>query len=203
MAQPWEDFCVKRLGMSWRCVDRVIRQCKEPRPGFSKLSCFTRIKPAEYGLTAAAVPEDALAGGGELIAWEPEKAPKPSRPWKRSAAIAHRNRPTSIPPKRPCRRPVGRCSRPSRNSSGCKPWTWVPKGRLQRRSALEDSCPDTKKYQTNLTTPLCATPLPAFAPPIHPHGVRRDAHTHNHPVADPARVAGVRVKTYGAWMSPW
>jgi hypothetical protein len=74
--QTWEDFCFKRLGMTRSYVDRIIRQFKELGPNFSKLSCFTRIKPAEYRLIAGAVTEDGLAWGGEVIALEPENAPK-------------------------------------------------------------------------------------------------------------------------------
>jgi hypothetical protein len=40
------------------------------------LSCFTRIKPAEYRLIAGAVTEDGLSYWGEVIALEPENAPK-------------------------------------------------------------------------------------------------------------------------------
>jgi hypothetical protein len=72
----WEEFCVKRLGMTRGYVDRIIRQYNQLGPNFSKLTCFTRIKPAEYRLIAGAVTEDGLAYGGEVIALEPENAPK-------------------------------------------------------------------------------------------------------------------------------
>ena len=72
----WEEFCVKRLGMTRSYVDRIIRQFKELGPNYSKLSSFTRIKPAEYRLIAAAVTEDGLCYGDEVIALEPENAPK-------------------------------------------------------------------------------------------------------------------------------
>jgi hypothetical protein len=72
----WEEFCVKRLGMTRGYVDRVIRQYNDLGPNFSKLACFTRIKPAEYRLIAGAVTEEGLAYGGEVIALEPENAPK-------------------------------------------------------------------------------------------------------------------------------
>jgi hypothetical protein len=57
-------------------VDRIIRHYKELGPNYCKLSCFTRIKPAEYRLIAAAVTDEGLAYGGEVIALEPENAPK-------------------------------------------------------------------------------------------------------------------------------
>ena len=72
----WEEFCVQRLGMTRGYVDRIIRQYNELGPNFSKLACFTRIKPAEYRLIAGAVTEEGLAYGGEVIALEPENAPK-------------------------------------------------------------------------------------------------------------------------------
>src|SRR5271157_2782887 len=72
----WEEFCVKRLGMTRGYVDRVVRQFKELGPNFSKLTSFTRIKPAEYRLIAGAVTEDGLAYGGEVIALESENASK-------------------------------------------------------------------------------------------------------------------------------
>jgi hypothetical protein len=72
----WEDFCVKRLGMTRSYVDRAIRQFKELGPNFRKLSCFLPIKPAEYRLIAAAVTADGLSYAGEVIALEPENAPK-------------------------------------------------------------------------------------------------------------------------------
>jgi hypothetical protein len=74
--QTWEDFCVKRLGITRSYVDRVIRQFKELGPNFCKLSCFTRIKPAEYRLIAGAITGGGLCYGGEVIALEPENAPK-------------------------------------------------------------------------------------------------------------------------------
>jgi hypothetical protein len=74
--QNWEDFCAKRLGMNRSYVDRVIRQFKELGPNFSKLNCFTRIKAAEYRAIAAAVTDDGLSYGGEVIALESENAPK-------------------------------------------------------------------------------------------------------------------------------
>ena len=76
MEKTWEDFCVKRLGVGRSYADRVIRQFKELGPNFSKLSCFTRIKPAEYRLIAGAVTEDGLSYGGEVIALESENGPK-------------------------------------------------------------------------------------------------------------------------------
>ena len=76
MEQTWEDFCVKRLGFGRSYADRVIRQYKELGPEFCKLTSFTRIKPAEYRRIAAAVTEDGLAYGGEVIALEAENAPK-------------------------------------------------------------------------------------------------------------------------------
>jgi len=74
--ETWEDFCIKRVGMTRGYVDRIIRQYKDLGPNFSKLSCFTRIKPAEYRLIAGAVTDDGLAYSGEVIALEPENAPK-------------------------------------------------------------------------------------------------------------------------------
>jgi hypothetical protein len=72
----WEDFCARRLGMTRGYVDRVIRQFKQLGPNLYKLSCFTRIKPAEYNLIAGALSEDGLSYSGEVIALEPENAPK-------------------------------------------------------------------------------------------------------------------------------
>ena len=76
MEQTWDDFCVNRLGFGRSYADRIIRQFKELGPNFSKLACFTRIKPAEYRLIAGAVTEDGLSYSGEVIALEPENAPK-------------------------------------------------------------------------------------------------------------------------------
>ena len=74
--KTWGDFCVKRVGLTRSYVDRIIRQFKELGPDFCKLSCFTRIKPEEYRLISGAITEDGLAYGGEVIALEPENAPK-------------------------------------------------------------------------------------------------------------------------------
>lgn len=77
MEQTWEDFCSKRLGLTRSYVDRVIRQSRELGPNYSKLSSFTRIKPAEYlRQIAPAVTDDGLCYDGEVIALEPENAPK-------------------------------------------------------------------------------------------------------------------------------
>ncbi|SPF56146.1 conserved hypothetical protein [Candidatus Sulfopaludibacter sp. SbA4] len=92
--KTWEDFCVKRVGLSRSYVDRIIRQSKELGPDYSKLSCFTRITPAEYRLIAGAVTEDGLAYGGEVIPLAPENAPKLTQ----AVEALHRD---SIPPADP------------------------------------------------------------------------------------------------------
>ena len=74
--QTWEDFCARRLGMTRSYVDRVIRQLQQLGPNLYKLSCFTRIKPAEYNLIGGALTGEGLAYGGEVIALEPENAPQ-------------------------------------------------------------------------------------------------------------------------------
>ena len=74
--QTWEDFCARRLGMTRSYVDRVIRQFQQLGPNLYKLSCFTRIKPAEYNLIGGALTGEGLAYGGEVIALEPENAPQ-------------------------------------------------------------------------------------------------------------------------------
>ncbi|HTS28283.1 MAG TPA: hypothetical protein VMH81_20560 [Bryobacteraceae bacterium] len=75
--QTWEDFCNKRLGLTRSYVDRVIRQSRELGPNYSKLNSFARIKPAEYlRQIAPAVTDDGLCYDGEVIALEPENAPK-------------------------------------------------------------------------------------------------------------------------------
>lgn len=76
VASSWEDFCTKRLHASRSYVDRIIRQYRELGPNFAKLSCFTRIKPAEYRLIAGSVSEDGLSYGGEVIPLEPANAPQ-------------------------------------------------------------------------------------------------------------------------------
>ena len=122
----WEDFCVKRLGVSRSYVDRVIRQSRELGSNFAKLSSFTRIKPAEYRQIASAVTDVGLSYGGEVIALGPENAPK-RRPWKHSAAIRTRKPTPPIPRNRPLQRPRGPSTPRSRNSSGCNPWSWISK----------------------------------------------------------------------------
>jgi hypothetical protein len=76
LEKTWEDFCVKRIGMTRSYVDRIIRQYKDLGPDFTRLNCFAPIKPAEYRLIAGAITEDGLAYGGEVIALEPENATK-------------------------------------------------------------------------------------------------------------------------------
>ena len=92
--KTWEDFCVKRIGMTRSYVDRIIRQYKDLGPDFTRLSCFARIKPAEYRLIAGAITEEGLAYGGEVIALEPENATK-------LAAAVEALRRDSIPEKEP------------------------------------------------------------------------------------------------------
>jgi hypothetical protein len=101
----WEEFCVKRLGLTRSYVDRIIRQFKELGPNYCKLSSFTRIKPAEYRLISAAVSDDGLAYGGEVIALEPENAPIPAAArhepgwrWTGEAPDRARQRPASVGP---------------------------------------------------------------------------------------------------------
>ena len=76
IAQTWEEFCVERLGLTRGYVDRIIRLFKELGPEYVKLSCFTRIKPAEYRRIAGAITDDGLSYHGEVIALESENAPR-------------------------------------------------------------------------------------------------------------------------------
>jgi hypothetical protein len=127
MEQTWEDFCSKRLGLTRSYVDRVIRQSKELGPNYSKLNSFTRITPAEYlRQIAPAVTDDGLCYEGEVIALEPENAPKLAAAVE---ALRHDSKPEPKPPmprNKPSPRPSGPCNPPSRNSIVCKPWTWIP-----------------------------------------------------------------------------
>src|SRR5215468_6229039 len=50
----WEDYC-KRLGLSRRTAERLVRQYKQQGPDVARLNAFTRIKPSEYRLFAAIV----------------------------------------------------------------------------------------------------------------------------------------------------
>jgi len=71
----WDDYC-KRLGVSRRTAERLIRQYQQQGPNLAKLNSFTRIKPSEYRLFAAAVTDEGLVHNGETIPLEPENGPK-------------------------------------------------------------------------------------------------------------------------------
>jgi hypothetical protein len=72
----WEDYCKNRLGISRRTAERLIRNYRQQGASLTKLTCFTRIRPAEYRLFAAAVTDDGLLYNGETIPLEPENAPR-------------------------------------------------------------------------------------------------------------------------------
>ena len=75
----WEAYCQNRAGISRSTAERLIRQYKEQGPNLARLNNFTRIKPAEYRLFAAAVTDDGLAYNGEIIPLELENAPQLAR----------------------------------------------------------------------------------------------------------------------------
>jgi hypothetical protein len=75
----WDDFCANRLGISRATADRLIRQHKQLGQGYDKLNSFVKITPSEYRLIAAAVTEDGVSCGGEIIPMEPENAPQLAR----------------------------------------------------------------------------------------------------------------------------
>ena len=54
MEPTWEDFCLKRLGMTRSYVHRTIRQYKEIGPEFSRLNSFTQIPVATEPMIASA-----------------------------------------------------------------------------------------------------------------------------------------------------
>src|SRR5260370_11614920 len=73
--KTWDDFCVKRVGLTRGYIDRIIRQFKEFGPDFCKLNSFTRIKPEEYRLISGAITQDSLPYTGQVIALYPDNAP--------------------------------------------------------------------------------------------------------------------------------
>lgn len=72
----FEAYCKNRLGISGRTANRLIHQYKQQGPELARLNSFTRIKPSEYRLFAAAVTEEGFFYNGETIPLEPENAPK-------------------------------------------------------------------------------------------------------------------------------
>ena len=72
----FEAYCKNHLGITARTANRLIRQFKQQGPNLARLNSFTRIKPSEYRLFAAAVTEEGFFYNGETIPLEPENAPK-------------------------------------------------------------------------------------------------------------------------------
>lgn len=72
----WEAYCHNRVGISRSTAERLIHQYKEQGPDLARLSSFTRIKPSEYRLFAAAVTGEGLLYNGEVIPIELENAPQ-------------------------------------------------------------------------------------------------------------------------------
>ena len=91
----WESYCRNRVGISRSTAERLIRQYKEQGPNLARLNSFTRIKPAEYRLFAAAVTDEGLAYNGEIIPLELENAPQLARAVE---AIRSASTPESAPP---------------------------------------------------------------------------------------------------------
>src|SRR5208283_5213924 len=60
----WEAYCQNRVGISRSTAERLIRQYQQQGPNLARLNSFTRIKPAEYRLFAAAVTDEGLAYNG-------------------------------------------------------------------------------------------------------------------------------------------
>jgi len=72
----FEAYCKNHLGISGRTATRLINQYKQQGPNLARLNSFTRIRPSEYRLFAAALTEEGLSFNGETIPLEPENAPK-------------------------------------------------------------------------------------------------------------------------------
>ena len=72
----FEAYCKNHLGITARTANRLINQYKQQGPELAKLNSFTRIRPSEYRLFAAALTEEGLSFNGETIPLEPENAPK-------------------------------------------------------------------------------------------------------------------------------
>lgn len=72
----WEHYCRRRLGISRRTAERLIRNYRQQGPLVAKLNCFTRVVPREYRLFAAILTEEGLLFEGEVIPLEPDHAPR-------------------------------------------------------------------------------------------------------------------------------
>jgi len=113
-------------------VDCIIRQSKNWARIYSKLSSFTRIKPAEYlRQIAPAVTGLGLCHDGEVIALEPENAPKLAA----SAEVLRRDSQSEDSSRR-CSAGFAKARRAMRNSSA-PDWTWMPNRSFIIPSAME------------------------------------------------------------------
>jgi hypothetical protein len=75
----WEAYCQNRAGISRATADRLIHQYQEQGPSLARLNSYTRIRPSEYRLLAAALTDEGLTHNGEVIPLELENAPQLTR----------------------------------------------------------------------------------------------------------------------------
>ena len=70
----WEEFCVKRLGVSRRHIDRTIRLLDEFGPAYFHVAQMAHVTPDEYRAIAPHVSADGVRVNGAVVALLPENS---------------------------------------------------------------------------------------------------------------------------------
>jgi hypothetical protein len=76
VAETWEEFCPKFLGISKTQANRLIQMLNDYGPQYFELAQLTRVTVEEYKTIAPAMTNNGLAWNGEEIELVPENAEK-------------------------------------------------------------------------------------------------------------------------------
>lgn len=76
LGMNWDDFCQKRVGISRKTAEQIIRRLEEFGPQYFTLAQVTGVTPEEYRRIAGSVSEKGLIHAGETIAIAAENAPR-------------------------------------------------------------------------------------------------------------------------------
>jgi hypothetical protein len=90
----WEEFCIKRLGVSRRQIDRTLHLLDEFGPAYFHVAQMTHVSPDEYRAIAPHVSGDGVRLDGAVIALLPENSEQVSAA---VAELLQREKPARTP----------------------------------------------------------------------------------------------------------
>jgi hypothetical protein len=74
LCKSWEEFCIKRIGVSRRQVDRTLHLLDEFGPAYFHVAQMAHVTPEEYRAIASHVSPDGVRLDGAVVALLPENS---------------------------------------------------------------------------------------------------------------------------------